>query len=105
MVGLAALVPISLMTRDAERLFIGAYLPSSCFVEVSVQVFILYFNQVVFLLLSFKSFLHTFLRYLYVFCIYIHPLSDMTFEMSSSFSFLALPCLLQKFLIVMKSCL
>ena len=38
MVGLAALVPISLMTCDAEHLFIGAYLPSSCFVEVSVQV-------------------------------------------------------------------
>ena len=68
-VGLAALVPISLMTRDTERLFIGAYLPSSCFVEVSVQVFILYFNQVVFLLLSFKSFLHTFLMYFYIFCI------------------------------------
>ena len=57
---LTVLVCISLMTCDMEHLFIGAYLPSICFVEVSVQVFILYFNQVVFLLLSFKSFLHTF---------------------------------------------
>ena len=37
--------------------------------------------------MSFESSLLTFLRRLYVFCIYIHPLSDMTFEMSSSFYF------------------
>ena len=77
--GLTVLVCISLMTCDMEHLFIGAYLPSVCFVEVSVQVFILYFNQVVFLLLSFKSFLHTFLMYFYIFCICELLFPDMFF--------------------------